>query len=94
MNEERLIDANALSNNIRSISNGIKRPAAVELASLVLIAEAPTIDAVKVVRCKDCKFLYNEPDDYCCMLHKGLVKISEDSFCSYGKKVDGEKGSN
>lgn len=88
MSEERLISANDLSDNIRSISKGIKRPAAVELAALVLIAEAPTIDAVKIVRCKDCKFLYNEPDDYCCMLHKGLVKISEESFCSYGKRSD------
>ena len=44
------------------------------------------VDAVEVVRCKDCKWVYNEPDDYCCRCHKGLVKITPDSFCCYGER--------
>ena len=52
------------------------------------IEDAPAVDAVPVVRCKDCKFLYNEPDDYCCCLHKGLVKITPSSFCSYGERKE------
>lgn len=54
------------------------------------IEEAPAVDAVEVVRCKDCKWLYNEMDDYCCRSHRGLVRICENSYCSYGeRKEDG-----
>ena len=49
-NEKRLIDANALSEAVSGISKNIKRPRAVELACLCLIAETQTIDAVEVVR--------------------------------------------
>ena len=42
----------------------------------------PTIDAVEVVRCKDCKhhirMICNHP--------YGLVHICEDGFCSYGER--------
>ena len=53
------------------------------------IKNAPTVDAVEVVRCKDCKWLYDEMDDYCCRSHRGLVRICENSFCSYGERKDG-----
>ena len=52
------------------------------------LADAPTVDAVPVVRCKDCKWLYDEMDDYCCRSHRGLVRICENSFCSYGERKD------
>ena len=48
-NEKRLIDANALSESISGIGKNMKRPRAVELACLVMISEAPTVDAVEVV---------------------------------------------
>ena len=54
------------------------------------LADAPTVDAVEVVRCKDCKWLYDEMDDYCCRSHRGLVRICENSFCSYGERKDGD----
>lgn len=51
------------------------------------ISRLPAVDAVQVVRCgSPCHWLYDEPDDYCCMNHKGLVKITPDSFCSYGER--------
>ena len=59
-----------------------------EVANLLL--HAPTVDAVPVVRCKDCKWLYDEMDDYCCRSHRGLVRICENSFCSYGEQKDGD----
>lgn len=49
MNEKRLIDANALGASVSGIGKDIKRPRAVELACLVLINEAPTVDAMEVV---------------------------------------------
>ena len=54
------------------------------------VEEIPAEDVVEVVRCKDCKWLYDEMDDYCCRNHRGLVLICENSYCSYGeRKTDG-----
>ena len=50
------------------------------------IKTAPTADVVEVVRCRDCKWLYDEMDDYCCRSHRGLARICENSFCSYGER--------
>ena len=55
-----------------------------------LMEEAPAVDAVEVVRCKDCK--YFKFGDYC--YHDGAMEHSharENDFCSYGirrKKKD------
>ena len=46
------------------------------------------VDAVPVVRCKDCKWLYSEMGNYCCRSHRGLVRICENSFCSYGERKE------
>ena len=44
------------------------------------------IDVVPVVRCKDCKWLYDGMD-YCrCRNLRGLVRICKNSFCSYGER--------
>lgn len=55
------------------------------------IDQAPTIDAVLVVRCKDCK--QGEVDDpdfpnqyYC---HAGCGWNNGDFYCSYGKRKEG-----
>ena len=65
-----------------------------QLGGLVDVVEflddMPTVDAVEVVRCRDCKWLYDEMDDYCCRSHRGLVRICENSFCSYGERKDGD----
>ena len=48
----------------------------------------PTIDAVTVVRCKDCKYgdYYSEPDDamICTRTNDGYWRHGDD-FCSYGR---------
>jgi hypothetical protein len=97
-NEERLIDANALSEAVNGIGKDIKRTRAVELACLVLIADAPTVDAVEVVRCKDCKHWQDSwvaPDGkhehgYCHMEEADDVVVGrwDDDFCSYGERKD------
>ena len=57
----------------------------------VCLTKQPHVDAVSVVRCKDCKHLYDGMDDYCCTSHRGLVRICENSFCSYGeRRADGK----
>lgn len=56
---------------------------------LNLIENAPTVDAVVVARCKDCKY-YN-PDEYeCgCDFAGGLPYVKPDDFCSYGEPKEG-----
>ena len=49
------------------------------------IPKGIVIGAVPVVRCKDCKWLYDKMGYYCCRSHRGLVRICENSFCSYGE---------
>ena len=51
----RLIDADKLLTNVFAISNS-KGQVAWSAVSTTDILTAPTVDAVKVVRCKDCKY--------------------------------------
>ena len=89
----RLIDADALHRKVKMETNPYGKPT-IDYDSGVKVLEwidkAPTIDAVPVVRCKDCKWLYDEMDDYCCRSHRGLVRICENSFCSYGERKNGD----
>lgn len=54
-----------------------------------IINNAPTVDAVEVVRCKDCK--YSTPDimseDYRACWERNTV-MPNDGFCSYGKRKE------
>ena len=50
---------------------------------------APTVDAVIVTRCKDCRS-YNKPKTGWCEVHLG--REHPDDFCSYGERKDGEDG--
>lgn len=43
--------------------------------------EAPTIDAVVVVRCKDCEY-YNGEDKYCV----NDIFAKPDGYCMFGRK--------
>lgn len=50
-----------------------------------LVLEAHTIDAVEVVRCKDCKHLmFSDFYGECSACHMGIVK--PDDFCSFGER--------
>lgn len=53
-----------------------------------VLEETPTVDAVPVVRCKDCK--YYKPDEFeCgCDFAGGLPYVKADDFCSYGQRRD------
>lgn len=77
----RLIDADLLEDQF-----GISDE---DLLALDEIRHAPTVDAVVVTRCKDCKY-YN-PDEYeCgCDFAGGLPYVKPDDFCSYGEPKEG-----
>ena len=52
------------------------------------IADAPTVDAVEVVRCKDCRFIIDREDGtHGCYLHF-LEDCKPDDYCSYGERKD------
>ena len=56
------------------------------------IDQAPTIDAVPVVRCRDCKFgdWDSEPNDaMVCMRTKDGFWRSGNDFCSFGERKEG-----
>ena len=61
------------------------------------IADAPTVDAAPVVRCKDCKYHYWEQEPchgktvhYCELPHMRGVEVFKEFFCYYGKRKDGD----
>lgn len=49
------------------------------------IENFPSVDAVPVVRCGECRHKYLEHDVWMCRF--GLLIPSPDGFCSYGEKV-------
>ena len=60
------------------------------------IDNAPTVDAVPVTRCKDCKdFRRNNENDPYCTNRRGLDDPVPDGFCNYGEpKEERENGRN
>ena len=56
------------------------------------LADAPIVDAVEVVRCRECKFgsWDSEPDDamVCVRTNDGFWRSGND-FCSRGKRKEG-----
>lgn len=60
-------------------------------AVLDSIDTQPTIDAVPVVRCRDCKYRADatEKENYLCNC-KMLGLVRPDDFCSFGERKDGE----
>ena len=57
------------------------------------IRYAPTVDAVVVTRCKDCKHSRETADArglFCSVWGRGWHWVQPDGFCSYGERKDGE----
>ena len=57
-----------------------------------VLSHTPTVDAVEVVRCRDCK---HRGTDYCIFHIKGepadeeLLRKLDNDFCSYGEREEG-----
>lgn len=58
--------------------------------AIVEVYDAPTIDAVSVVRCKDCRFGTWDEDveAYDCELHKGMFEPRH--YCRDGERKESE----
>lgn len=100
----RLIDGDGLRNEVHKavlevadtpMPNDYASNLAVQMGKLMLkkIDAAPAVDAVEVVRCKDCKhreIFFNDPTQMFC--HKWLRTMQTDLnfYCAYGEKMDTE----
>ncbi len=95
MAEKRLIDAKVYCMELYDEMNYPGRleefMAAIDVA-IADLADAPTVDAVEVVRCRECKFgdWDSEPNDaMVCMRTKDGFWRSGNDFCSFGEQKEG-----
>ena len=88
-NEKRLIDANALISYIDECSQESRFRVYYGYAKS-FIDDAPTVDAVEVVRCRECDHKTHDGSGrpYCWQLKMYLNK-ELDFFCKYGKRKEG-----
>ena len=88
-NEKRLIDADRAMEIVRN--QGIAHPNAYHLTNYatLILREAPTVDAVEVVRCKDCKHHHYCEIHFCDALGMDCPDDSK-FFCAYGERKDGD----
>lgn len=83
-NDKRLIDANALISYMDECSKESRFRVYYGYAES-FINVAPTVDAVEVVRCLDCKhFMFSDCYGECGKGYMGVVR--PDDFCSYGER--------
>ena len=103
-NGKRLIDANALISYIDECSQESSFRVYYGYAKS-FIDDAPTIDAVPVVRCRECKYWSDEDGELQrsdgvlfarCKVHNYLIDRrhtgwcpTENDFCSYGERKEG-----
>jgi hypothetical protein len=97
MAEKRLIDANALIRRICTERDEVEIKTGFDIgyhnglnmgASMTI--NAPTVDAVEVVRCKDCKYWWKESETcthpLCCESWMCVMQAPIHHYCSYGEK--------
>ena len=95
----RLIDADSLEKKLHELAlDEWNQKASTSWSNALLECEdivynAPTVDAVKVVRCKDCK--HRDPEDHKCdcgALERAgnIFPVADDYFCSWGERKEDE----
>ena len=60
-----------------------------EIGVANLLLHAPTVDAVEVVRCRECKYHRDTSIteyEHCCLIDK---TVRYNDFCSYGEREEG-----
>ena len=82
----RLIDADRALEIVRN--QGIAHPNAYHLTNYatLILRESPTVDAVPVVRCRECK--YRSKDG--CHIIDADIWMDDDDFCSHGERKEGQ----
>ena len=80
---KRLIDADAFLEKMKRTSRYFDVVFDVE--------EMPTVDAVEVVRCQECKYRFgnNGHSKNGCPIIDANIWMDDDDFCSYGERKEG-----
>lgn len=88
----RLIDADALMKTMRENSEGNEGWYGDTWAFMRDVENSPTIDAVPVVRCKDCKCWteWSNGAGSCSRFALDWIGTDADDFCSMGERKDDE----
>ena len=93
----RLIDASALMDVIRQHEYRLAtKQGSIDYGMFTLgiqqaVDEQPTVDAVPVIRCRECK--HCDPENYHCdhpMSTSAPLSRKLDDFCSYGERKEGD----
>ena len=80
MHGKRLIDAQALIQDAEPY---------LTWDMLAAINNADTVDAVPVVRCRDCKHMTIQSNARYCTVWNGINGMGDDGFCNYGERKEG-----
>ena len=114
MKEKRLIDANSILDDFLKRYTEMEKDGKLVFAACEIkqdfadmISNATTVDAVEVVRCRDCTYWGDEDGKLQgsdgvlfarCKAHNYLIDgrhtgwcPSENDFCSYGERKDGDR---
>lgn len=90
-NEKRLIEANVFVRDLTAMKSVYD---AISLDGMIkALKDAPTVDAVEVVRCRDCVYWDGRGyDGRCEAPNNGLIRdyTNYDDFCSYGERKEGD----
>lgn len=90
--EMRLIDANSLLDEFLKKYTEMERDGNLVFAACEIkqdfadmISNVPNVDAVEVVRCRECKY-HNKPP---CPMRLSFNWTEDNDFCSYGERKEG-----
>lgn len=88
----RVIDADGLHRRIVAFCTGCSTTYLTVENIVMMINQADTVDAVPVVRCRDCVYAQSAKINkkgfrICPASH---MEITDDDFCSYGERKNGE----
>ena len=87
--KREFIDPKELMRYINDNHSFAGLPMAAHICTMELLTYAPRVDAVEVVRCKDCKYrIFDEvtKEWFCNSWHSGFVYVKPNDFCSYGER--------
>ena len=89
----RLIDAAKLIEEGYSLERTYHKDSSTMVLERRMIEDIPVVDAVPVVRCKDCKYAEvadteDSQDGYTCQFHRGSIWFSG-SYCSWAERRRG-----
>ena len=93
----RLIDADAFIRFLAeqkvketgAFTKGLNKALNVAISAQKNLQITPTVDAVPVVRCRDCKYLYTDEYGFLVCVESGaMLDPEDDDYCSRGQRRD------